>query len=63
MEEKEIFKQNILNSIKHGSLMNLISSKVYNDSYLMINDENEIYLISTLENQMFMENITSIISN
>ena len=26
----------------------------------MINDENEIYLISTLENQMFMENITSI---
>ena len=60
LEEKEIFKQNILNSIKHGSLMNLISSKVYNDSYLMINDENEIYLISTLENQMFMENITSI---
>ena len=61
MEEKEIFKQNILNSIKNGSLSNLITSQVNNNNYLMINDENEIYLISTLENQMFMENITSII--
>ena len=60
LSDKEIFKQNILNSIKNGSLTNLISSKVHNDSYLIINDENEIYLISTLENQIFMENITSI---
>ena len=60
VEEKEIFKQNILNSIKNGSLSNLITSQVNNNNYLMINDENEIYLISTLENQMFMENITSI---
>ena len=60
LEEKEIFKKTIINSIKNGSLTNLITSRIYNDSYLMINDENEIYLISTLEKQMFMENITSI---
>ena len=63
LSDKEIFKQNILNSIKNGSLTNLISSKVHNDSYLIINDENEIYLISTLENQIFMENIILILPN
>ena len=61
-EDKDKFKENILSSIKDGSLIKLISSKVNNDSYFIINNENDndIYLISTLENQMHMENITLI---
>ena len=31
-----------------------------NNSYLIADDSNEIYLISTLENQMNLENVTSI---
>ena len=60
MEDKEKFKNNILSSIKNGSLIDLISSQLENNSYILINDENEIYLISTLENQMNMENVTAI---
>ena len=59
-ENKETFKNNILTSIKNGSLSDFISTQVKNGSYLMINDDNEIYLISTLNNQIDMENITSI---
>ena len=59
-EDKDTFKENILSAIKDGSLTNLISSHLENNSYMIINDENEIYLISTLENQMNIENMTSI---
>ena len=38
----------------------LISSKTQNNRNLLVNEENDIYLISTLENQMNMENVTSI---
>ena len=59
-ENKEAFKQSILSAIKDGSLINLISSQVNNNSHLVINDENEIYLISSLSEQMYIENITNI---
>ena len=60
-EDKDIFKENILSSIKDGSLINLISSQAQNNnSHIIINEENEIYLISTLENQINMDNVTSI---
>ena len=58
--DKDVFKGNILSAIKNGSLDNLINSKVNNDSYLMIDNNEEVYLISTLDNQIYMENITSI---
>ena len=59
-EDKDTFKDNILSAIKDGSLRNLISSKTRNNSYLIADDSNDIYLISTLENQMNLENVTSI---
>ena len=59
-DDKGTFKENILSAIKDGSLINLISSQTQNNSHIIINEENEIYLISTLENQMNMENVTSI---
>ena len=59
-EDKDIFKENILSAIKNGSLSNLISSKTQNNSYLIVDDSNEIYLISTLENQMNMVDVTSV---
>ena len=60
-EDKDKFKENILSAIKDGSLINLISSQAQNNnSHIIINEENEIYLISTLENQINMDNVTSI---
>ena len=60
LEEKETFKKNILSAVKNGSLSDLISSQVYNGSYMIIDDDKEIYLISTLTNQKDLENMTSI---
>ena len=60
LEDKETFKNNILSAIKDGTLTGLISSRVKNGSYMMNDDDNKIYLISTLANQINMENITSI---
>ena len=59
-EDKEKFKQKVLSAIKDGSLVNLIASQEKNNSYFVINDEKEIYLVSSLSDQMYMENITSI---
>ena len=58
--DKDLFKKNILLSINNGNLNDLIANNVSNGSYLMVNNENDFYLISTLENQMFMGNLTSI---
>ena len=41
-------------------MSDLISSQVYNGSYMIIDDDKEIYLISTLTNQKDLENMTSI---
>ena len=59
-EDKAKFKDNIISSIKDGSLTNLLLSKVNNESNLIIKDEKESYLISTLNNQMNIENLTAI---
>ena len=41
-------------------MINLISSQINNNSHLIINEENEIYLISSLSEQIYIENITNI---
>ena len=58
--DKDLFKRNILSAIKDGSLNNLINSKVNNNNSLMVDNNEEVYLITTLDNQIYMGNLTSI---
>ena len=50
-EEKEIFIQNIINEIMEGDTEELISIIVNDKKNIIIEEDNEIYLISTLSNQ------------
>ena len=58
--DKGVFKNNIITAIKNGSLTNLLKVKINKGNNLIIGEGNEVYLISTLMNQMDLENLTSI---
>ena len=59
-EEKYYFKMDIVNSIQNGSLYELIYEVVENENCLIIKNDKEIYQISTLIDQVKLENLTFI---
>ena len=60
LEQKQEFFSDIISKIEDGTLDSLIASIVDNNEIIKIENENEIYSISTTENQNFNETRTII---
>ena len=59
-EEKDSFKYDIIASIIDGSMSSILTKVVNNGEDFIIKEGNEVYQISTLKNQMNIENLTNI---
>ena len=59
-EDKDSFRQNIIDDIIKGNLNDLLSSVVRENKIILIQEEEEKYQISTISGQKDLENLTSI---
>ena len=57
-EDKYLFKKEIIASIQNGSLSEILTEVFQNGTNLIIQNEKELYQISTLSNQIKINNIS-----
>ena len=57
-EDKYLFKKEIIASIQNGSLSEILTEVIQNGTNLIIQNEKELYQISTLSNQIKINNIS-----
>ena len=57
-EDKYLFKKEIITSIQNGSLSEILTEVIQNGTNLIIQNEKELYQISTLSNQIKINNIS-----
>jgi hypothetical protein len=59
-EDKDSFRQNIIDDIRNGNLNDLLSAVIRENKVILIQEESEKYQISTISGQIALENLTSI---